>query len=147
MSKKTSKGLVGASSDAAAANSNNQNDSNNAVFFNRSGQLCVNIRAKPGSKENAIVDVLDDAISVKIAAPPIDGEANKELIAYVAELLNIKSRDGILDKGSINRNKVLILSNCALSIEQLLMEFRKNSESKNQLRIDSFFSAKPSNKK
>ena len=66
--------------------------------MNKSGEICINVRAKPGSKENAIVDVLDDAISIKIAAPPVDGEANKELISYVAELLKIKSRDVVLDK-------------------------------------------------
>ena len=63
--------------------------------------MCVNIRAKPGSKENAVVDVLDDAISIKIAAPPVDGEANKELISYISELLNMKSRDVVLDKVKI----------------------------------------------
>ena len=66
--------------------------------MNKAGETCINIRAKPGSKENAIVDVLDDAISVKIAAPPVDGESNKELVSYISELLKLKTRDVVLDK-------------------------------------------------
>jgi uncharacterized protein (TIGR00251 family) len=83
---------------SSSSNTSSQNDANKAAFVNKAGELCINVRAKPGSKENAIVDVLDDAISIKIAAPPVDGEANKELISYVAELLKIKSRDVVLDK-------------------------------------------------
>ena len=97
MSKNSSK-QPASSSSGISSNTSSQNDSNKAAFVNKSGELCINVRAKPGSKDNAIVDVLDDAISIKIAAPPVDGEANKELISYVAELLKIKSRDVVLDK-------------------------------------------------
>ena len=42
-------------------------------------------------------EVLSDAISVKIGAPPVDGEANKELIKYFTKLLKLKSNDVNLD--------------------------------------------------
>jgi uncharacterized protein YggU (UPF0235/DUF167 family) len=44
-----------------------------------------------------ILEINEDSLSVKIAAPPVDGEANKELIKYVTRLLKLKSGDVVLD--------------------------------------------------
>lgn len=43
-------------------------------------------------------DVGTEAVGVQIGAPPIDGEANKELIRYLAEVLNLRRSDLSLDK-------------------------------------------------
>ena len=34
---------------------------------------------------------------MKIAAPPVDGEPNKELLKYMTRLLKLKSGDVVLD--------------------------------------------------
>jgi hypothetical protein len=44
-----------------------------------------------------ILEINEDSLSVKIAAPPVDGEANKELIKYMTRLLKLKSGDVVLD--------------------------------------------------
>lgn len=48
--------------------------------------------------EIILKDIQPDAINVRIAAPPVDGEANKELIKYISKTLNLRQSDVNLDK-------------------------------------------------
>jgi uncharacterized protein YggU (UPF0235/DUF167 family) len=43
-------------------------------------------------------DVQADSVGVRISAPPVDGEANKELIKYMSKLLGLSKSDVVLDK-------------------------------------------------
>lgn len=43
-------------------------------------------------------EVSTEAVSVAISAPPTDGEANAELIRYLAEVLGLKKSHVCLDK-------------------------------------------------
>lgn len=52
----------------------------------------------------------DDGIGVQISAPPVDGEANTELVKYMAKVLGIRKSEISLDKGSRSRNKVLVVN-------------------------------------
>jgi hypothetical protein len=40
----------------------------------------------------------DEGVGVQIAAPPVDGEANTELVKYMAKLLGLRKSDVSLDK-------------------------------------------------
>ncbi len=40
----------------------------------------------------------DDGIGVQINAPPIDGEANTELVKYLSSVLGVKKSDITLDR-------------------------------------------------
>jgi uncharacterized protein len=66
------------------------------------------VRVTPRASRNKIVEVLGDGtIKIHIAAPPVDGEANEQLIAYLAEVLNIpKSRLEIV-AGQSGRDKLI----------------------------------------
>ncbi|XP_053679382.1 UPF0235 protein C15orf40 homolog [Anopheles nili] len=92
----------------------------------KTGNLIVKILAKPGAKTSGITDVSDEGIGCQIAAPPIDGEANTELIKYLSKLLNMRKSDVSLDRGSKSRQKTIVLdkSGCQHSPEQLLSIFR-----------------------
>lgn len=54
----------------------------------------------------ALTDVSTEAVGVSIAAPPTDGEANTELIRYLAEVLDLK-------KSQISLSKVLETHKCS----------------------------------
>jgi len=66
------------------------------------------VRVTPRASRNQIVEVLGDGtIKVHIAAPPVDGEANEELIKFLASVLNIpKSRLEIV-AGQTGRDKLI----------------------------------------
>ena len=66
------------------------------------------IRVTPRASRNEIVELLDDGtIKVRIAAPPLDNEANETLISFLAEVLGIpKSRLDIV-AGASGRDKLI----------------------------------------
>lgn len=66
------------------------------------------VRITPRASRNKIVEVLaDGTIKIHIAAPPVDGEANQELIAFLADVLSIpKSRLEIV-AGQSGRDKLI----------------------------------------
>ncbi|XP_058061330.1 UPF0235 protein C15orf40 homolog [Anopheles bellator] len=92
----------------------------------RTGNLIIKILAKPGAKTSGITDVSEEGIGCQIAAPPIDGEANTELIKYLSKLLELRKSDVSLDRGSKSRQKTIVLdkNGCRHTPEQLLAIFQ-----------------------
>ncbi|XP_034880122.1 UPF0235 protein C15orf40 homolog isoform X1 [Mirounga leonina] len=68
------------------------------VAVDPKGGVTIAIRAKPGAKQNAVTDVTVEAVSVAIAAPPSEGEANAELCRYLSKVLELRKSDVVLDK-------------------------------------------------
>lgn len=101
------------------------------VCLNKDGNIVIRIHAKPGAKQNAITDVSDEAIGVQIAAPPVDGEANGELIKFISKVLQLRKSDVCVDRGSKSREKqILIDKNAGITVNrtlELLSKERENS--------------------
>jgi len=49
-------------------------------------------------------------LRVKVAAPPVKGKANKELIAFLAQKLGLSKGDLTIIKGHTSRNKVMAIA-------------------------------------
>ncbi|HTP00105.1 MAG TPA: DUF167 domain-containing protein [Anaerolineales bacterium] len=66
------------------------------------------VRITPRASRNEIAEVLPDGtIKIRIAAPPVDGEANEQLLVFLAEVLNVpKSRLEIV-AGETGRDKLI----------------------------------------
>jgi uncharacterized protein (TIGR00251 family) len=88
-----------------------------SIMPNAAG-LALVIAAKPNSKESKITEINDEYIGVAIAAPPKEGEANEELLSHLALVLGVKKNTVYLDKGSKSRNKVAIIENKGLTLNQ-----------------------------
>ncbi|XP_053128969.1 UPF0235 protein C15orf40 homolog isoform X2 [Hemicordylus capensis] len=68
------------------------------VATDKSGSVTISVHAKPGSKLNAVTDLTTEAVSVAIAAPPSEGEANAELCRYLSKVLGVKKSEVVLEK-------------------------------------------------
>ena len=66
-------------------------------------------------------------MSVAIAAPPTEGEANAELCRYLSKVLELRKSDVVLDKGSKSCEKVVKLLACTLP-EEILEKLKKQVE-------------------
>jgi uncharacterized protein (TIGR00251 family) len=66
------------------------------------------VRVTPRASRNEIVEMLDDGtIKVRLAAPPVDNEANQALIEFLADILGVpKSRLDIV-AGATGRDKLI----------------------------------------
>ena len=83
----------------------------------------IAVRVTPRASRNKIVEVLSDGtIKVHIAAPPVDGEANEQLIEFLSDVLNIpKSRLEIF-AGLSGRDKLIsVLDMDAETVHQRIM--------------------------
>ena len=66
----------------------------------------------PGSKINQIIGYMDDgSLKIKLKAKPVEGKANKELIKYLAEILEIKVSEIKVNSGFNSRNKLVQIWN------------------------------------
>jgi uncharacterized protein len=65
----------------------------------------LEIRVIPRAGRSGFAGLRDGALLVKLAAAPVDGAANDELIALLAKTLKIPKRDITLVSGERSRTK------------------------------------------
>lgn len=70
----------------------------------------LSVRITPGAKRNAITALKEGIWCIKIAAPPVEGKANEELIAYLSQLLGVRRSSLSVLKGRTSRNKLVSVS-------------------------------------
>ena len=68
------------------------------------------IRAQPGAKRTASAGLHGDALKVRVAAPPVKGRANAELIAFVAATLGVPRKSVSVVKGGSARHKTVLVA-------------------------------------
>lgn len=93
---------------------------NTPVSINKSGNVSIKVLAKPGAKQNCITDITDEGVGVQISAPPVEGEANTELIKFFSKVLGLRKSDISLDRGSKSRSKILVISSEVISVEKTI---------------------------
>ena len=73
------------------------------------GVTKISVRVHPGTARNEVVNVTDGVLQVRVSAPPVKGKANRELIAWLSQLLKVsKSRIDII-RGETSRSKVIAI--------------------------------------
>ena len=66
-----------------------------------------------------LTDISADGVGVQIAAPAREGEANEELVHFLADILNVRKRSISLDKGSKSRQKMVTIDSAETSVDQV----------------------------
>ncbi|MDB5214752.1 MAG: hypothetical protein JWO86_2679 [Myxococcaceae bacterium] len=84
----------------------------------KDGAIRFEVHAKPRAKKSKIVGERGDAVEIALAAPPVDGAANEELVRLLAEVLGVPKRDIELVRGDTSRAKlVAVHSKCMTAVE------------------------------
>lgn len=73
------------------------------------------LKVIPNAPRNEIAGWLEGALKVKIHAPALEGRANDELCAFLAETLGLPRRGVTLVQGAKARHKIVQLEGIALS--------------------------------
>lgn len=71
-----------------------------------------------------MVGFVGGVLRVKISAPPVKGKANRELLAFLSQLLGISQGALTITKGYTRRNKTVAID--GLSQEELLKRFLRS---------------------
>ncbi len=73
----------------------------------RDGGVRIEIAARPRARESRVVGVREGALVVQLAAPPVDGAANAELVETLARALGLARRAVVLVRGDTSRTKLV----------------------------------------
>ena len=65
------------------------------------------MQVQPRAARSEIVGAHGDAIKIRLAAPPVDGAANEELVRFLAERLGVRRNDVTIVRGDTARRKAL----------------------------------------
>ncbi len=80
--------------------------------------LRLEVLVQPRSSRNQIVGEFQGALKVKLTAPPVEGEANQALLAYLSQHLKLAKSQLRLARGESSRHKSIVIK--GLSQEELL---------------------------
>ena len=71
--------------------------------------MIIKVSVKPNSKKNQLVSFVDNQAVIKVTAKAHDGEANKSLVKFLAQLLDLPASSVIIYKGQRSRIKFISL--------------------------------------
>ena len=70
----------------------------------------ITVKVTPRAKKTAVAGLMDDGtIKIKIAAPPVDGAANKALIEFLSETLGLPKSQVDIVAGETSERKLISL--------------------------------------
>ena len=70
-------------------------------------QTKITVQVHPNAGKNMVVGFSDNILQIKIAAPPVEGKANRELIKFLSKLIDIRKSDISIDQGTNGRRKIV----------------------------------------
>lgn len=72
--------------------------------------IIFNLRVIPRSSRCEITGIQNDALKLKITAPPVEGKANEECIRFLSDQLGIKKNRIAIKAGHKSKNKTIAIS-------------------------------------
>jgi uncharacterized protein (TIGR00251 family) len=78
------------------------------------GGVQLQLHVQPGASRTGIAGLHGDALKIRVAAPPAEGRANRELLDYLAELLGVPRARIALVKGETGRRKTVTVQGIEL---------------------------------
>lgn len=78
------------------------------LFCREKGKtLTIALHVQPKARKTEIVGTHGDALKIKVAAPPVDGAANEEIISFFAKYLGVPKSRIEIKQGEQSRHKVI----------------------------------------
>ncbi len=73
--------------------------------------LLLQLRIQPRASRDGFGEIVDNAIKLRITAPPVDGKANSHLIAWLARQFGVAKSLVSIESGEHSRHKRVRISN------------------------------------
>ena len=98
-------------------------DRTTSSVWEKDGDIFIAVHAKP---QSCVVDVSDSHVSVQIAAPAQEGEANSELVRALACIVCVRKSSITIDHGHRSREKRVRLIDCGKNVSEILEILKSN---------------------
>ena len=92
----------------------------------RGNALRIRVRVKPKASKSRILGVREGGLEVAVAAPPVDGEANSELIRTLASSLGCGKSAIEIVTGAGSRSKLVAIA--GLTLAELLAKLDQSGK-------------------
>ncbi len=79
----------------------------NIPFKKTKDGIVIEVKVEPRSSKKGIAGVMDNVLKVKLTAPPVEGEANEQLIEVVSELTGMRKSNIRIVRGLSSKRKVV----------------------------------------
>jgi uncharacterized protein (TIGR00251 family) len=89
-------------------------------YTQREDALLFTVRVVPGASRTEIVGEHDGALRLRLAAPPVEGAANKELVRTLARALKVPQSAVLITGGHSSRLKQLSVRGASLEMLERL---------------------------
>lgn len=84
----------------------------------------ISLLVYPNAARNEVLGFTNGVLRVKVTAPPVKGKANRELIAFLSQLLGVGKGRVNIKKGHTSRNKLITID--GLSQEEVMRRLLHN---------------------
>lgn len=74
------------------------------------GSLLLTIHVQPRAAQNQIAGLQGEALKLRLSAPPVDGKANRAVLAFLADLFSLPRSALRLKSGQQSRQKTVLVS-------------------------------------
>ena len=82
----------------------------------RGGTVRLRIRAQPRASRTEVVGEHGGALKVRVAAPPVDGAANDELVRFIAKRVGVAQSSVRVVSGDAGRSKVVDIDGVDINV-------------------------------
>ena len=69
--------------------------------------MFVSVRVYPNATKDEVLGFRDGVWQVRVAAPPVKGKANKELISFLSKVLGVGKNSVSIAQGHTSRSKLI----------------------------------------
>lgn len=83
-------------------------------------KVILTLHIQPGARRTEIAGLHDGALKIRIAAPPVEGQANAKLLDLLKNIFDVPSSRVILRQGSSGRRKVVEIHGSRFTPDKLL---------------------------
>ncbi|MGI6686032.1 MAG: DUF167 domain-containing protein [Bacillota bacterium] len=73
----------------------------------KDNKVSFKVKVQPRASKNEMAGIMGDAVKLRITAPPVDGEANKRVIEFFADLFKVPKTSVAIVSGLSSRTKVV----------------------------------------
>jgi len=70
-------------------------------------QTRIVVQVQPNARQNEVLGFKDGVLQIRIAAPPVKGKANQELIKFLSAILGVGKNNLTIEKGVTGRRKLI----------------------------------------
>ena len=73
------------------------------------GGLLLLLHVQPRAAHNQVAGLQGEALKLRLTSPPVDGKANAELIAFLADHFGCRKQDVVIKSGAGGRMKLVTI--------------------------------------